>query len=129
MNIWTNGCYDIIHIGHMRLFEYASNLGNLHIGIDADNRVKQLKGYNRPFNTENIRKEFLYGIKYIKSVDIFNNEIELCDLLKKYCIDTIVIGDDYKNKHVIGQDIVSNIIFFPKISNISTSKILCHKNN
>lgn len=128
MNIWTNGCYDILHIGHIKLFEYASTLGDLYVGIDSDQRIKTSKGNDRPFNNQHIRQEFLYSIKYVKSVDIFNNEQELCNLLRFHKIDTIVIGDDYKSKYVIGKDIVSNIIFFPKIKNISTSKILCHKN-
>ena len=127
MNIWTNGCYDIIHIGHIRLFEYAASLGDLYVGIDSDERIKKSKGPDRPFNNQNIRKEFLYSIKHIKFVNIFDNEIEMCRLLRLFKINTIVIGDDYIGKPIIGKNIVSNIIFFPKVENISTSRILCHK--
>lgn len=129
MNVWTNGCYDILHIGHMKLFEYASTLGDLYVGIDSDKRIKQIKGKDRPFNNEENRKEFLQGIKYIKKVDIFDNEIQMCQMLSAYKINTIIIGNDYINKKVTGSDIVENIIFFPKIEQISTSKILCHISN
>ena len=52
MTIWTNGCYDILHRGHVELFEHASSLGNrLVVGIDTDERVRKAKGEMRPFNT------------------------------------------------------------------------------
>lgn len=124
MNIWTNGCYDIIHAGHIRLFEYAKSLGNiLYVGIDSDRRVKQLKGPNRPINNQNNRKLLLSSIKFIDSVDIFDSEYELESLLQKHSIDIIVVGDDYKNKNVVGSKLVKSVIFFPKIPNLSSSEL------
>lgn len=124
MNIWTNGCYDILHIGHIKLFEYAKSLGdNLYVGIDSDNRIKISKGPNRPINNQDQRKLMLSSIRFIDSVDIFDSDNELEALLKKYNIDIIVIGDDYKNRNVVGSSLVKSIIFFPKIPNISSSTI------
>jgi rfaE bifunctional protein nucleotidyltransferase chain/domain len=124
-NIWTNGCFDVLHIGHIKLFEYAKALGNkLIVGIDSDSRVKQLKGNGRPINNEKDRLEFLLSIKYIDQVVIFSSEEDLCNQLIKNHIDTIVIGDDYKHKRVVGQDIIDNIVFFQKIKNLSTTNIL-----
>lgn len=124
MNIWTNGCYDIIHAGHIRLFEYAKSLGNiLYVGIDSDRRVKQLKGPNRPINNQNNRKLLLSSIKFIDSVDIFDSEYELESLLQKHNIDIIVVGDDYKNKNVVGSKLVKSVIFFPRIPNLSSSEL------
>lgn len=123
-NIWTNGCFDILHIGHISLFEYAKSLGdNLCVGLDSDTRVRTLKGNNRPINNENYRKKLLESIKYIDEVFIFNNENDLFTLLKKQNIDIIVVGDDYKNKHVLGSDLVKRVEFFNKIPLISTSNI------
>ncbi len=123
--IWTNGCFDILHIGHIALFEYAKSLGNyLVVGIDSDSRVKQLKGSNRPINNQYNRKKILDSIKFIDKVIIFNNKEELIYNIKQNNIDTIVVGDDYIDKTVIGSDIVSNIYFFKKIINISTSNII-----
>ncbi len=125
MNIWTNGCYDILHVGHIALFKYAKSLGcNLIVGIDSDNRVNKLKGNGRPINNQNDRKEMLESIKFIDEVIIFNTKEEMCDLLIKKNINTIVIGDDYKNKPVTGSDIIEDIVFFKKIGNYSTTNYL-----
>ena len=84
MNIWTNGCYDILHVGHIALFKYAKSLGgNLIVGIDSDDRVNKLKGNGRPINNQNDRKEMLESIKFIDEVIIFNTKEEMCDLLTK----------------------------------------------
>ena len=125
MNIWTNGCYDILHVGHIALFKYAKSLGcNLIVGIDSDNRVNKLKGNGRPVNNQNDRKEMLESIKFIDEVIIFNTKEEMCDLLIKKNINTIVIGDDYKDKPVTGSDIIEDIVFFKKIGNYSTTNYL-----
>jgi len=129
MNIWTNGCFDILHIGHIELFKYASSLGRLHVGIDSDQRVKLLKGLNRPINKQNQRAQLLRSIKYIHTVNIFDDEQTLRSLLVDYDIDVIVIGDDYINKRVVGSDLVNDVLFFPKIPSISTSSIICQLNN
>lgn len=125
MNIWTNGCFDVIHIGHIKLFEYAKSLGqSLHVGIDSDRRVKINKGNDRPVNSQNYRKELLSSIKYIDSVSIFDTDRELENLIKAKNIDIIVVGSDYINRNVIGSDLVKIVKFFDKIPNISTTKIL-----
>lgn len=123
-NIWTNGCYDILHIGHIRLFEFAKSLGDkLIVGIDADNRIKKSKGNNRPINNQEFRKEILQAVKFIDEVYIFYTDDELCNLIKQNNIDIIVVGSDYKYKNVIGSQFSKDIVFFPKTIDISTSKI------
>jgi D-beta-D-heptose 7-phosphate kinase/D-beta-D-heptose 1-phosphate adenosyltransferase len=122
-NIWTNGCFDILHIGHLELFKYAKSLGHtLVVGIDGDSRVKELKGSSRPINNQLFRKSLLESIKYIDRVVVFDTDKELKDHIKNLLIDTIVVGDDYKNKTVIGSE-HANVIFFPKIPNLSSSFI------
>jgi D-beta-D-heptose 7-phosphate kinase/D-beta-D-heptose 1-phosphate adenosyltransferase len=123
--IWTNGCFDILHIGHIKLFEYARSLGDkLIVGIDGDERVKLLKGSNRPINNEQNRKILLESIKYIDSVYIFNSDDALRGLIKNNDVDTIVVGDDYRNRTVIGSEHSRATILFPKIPSASTSSIL-----
>ena len=123
-NIWTNGCYDILHIGHIRLFEFAKSLGGkLIVGIDADNRIKKSKGNNRPINNQEFRKEILQAVKFIDEVYIFYTDDELCNLIKQNNIDTIVVGSDYKYKNVVGSQFSKETLFFPKTIDISTSKI------
>lgn len=122
--IWSNGCYDIVHIGHIRLFQYAKSLGDkLIVGIDSDSRIKMLKGNNRPINSEIHRKIVLESIKYIDEVVIFDSSIDLENYIKMYNINTIVVGDDYKDKKVIGSE-YADVIFFNKIPHISSSVIL-----
>lgn len=122
--IWSNGCYDIIHIGHIHLFQYAKSLGDkLIVGIDSDNRIKTLKGDSRPINCEAHRKIVLESIKYIDEVVIFDSSIDLENYIQMYNIDTIVIGDDYKDKKVIGSQ-YANVVFFNRIPNISSSIVI-----
>lgn len=122
--VWTNGCYDILHIGHIRLFAYAKTLGNkLIVGIDSDNRVKKLKGNHRPYNNQNDRKEFLLSIRYVDNVVIFNDENEMCDLLLQNNISIMVIGEEYKGKKITGEDIIQDIRFFPRIEGFSSTNI------
>jgi D-beta-D-heptose 7-phosphate kinase/D-beta-D-heptose 1-phosphate adenosyltransferase len=131
-NIWTNGCFDILHTGHIELFKFAKSQGlYLFVGIDGDDRVKINKGPDRPINNQLDRKNILESIKYIDEVVIFHNDQELCEFIKLYKIDKIVIGDDYKDKNVVGGHLVKEVVFFPKKPNISSSSIICHlqKNN
>lgn len=124
MNIWTNGCFDILHIGHIKLFEYAKSLGDkLFVGIDSDSRIKQAKGNSRPINTAENRRSILLSIRYIDQVEIFDSDAELRSLLIQNHIDTMVIGDDYKYRNVIGSDLVRSVRFFNRIPDISTSLI------
>lgn len=122
--IWTNGCFDVLHIGHIELFRYAKSLGDrLVVGIDSDRRVKSLKGPSRPINNQNFRKSFLDSIKYIDHVVIFDTDDDLRSHIKNLIVETIVVGDDYKNKTVIGAE-YAKVVFFPKVPDLSTSKIV-----
>lgn len=122
--VWTNGCFDILHIGHIELLRYAKSLGDqLIVGIDSDSRVKELKGTKRPINNQFRRKLFLESIKYVDQVVIFNNESDLRFNIKNLSVDLIVVGDDYKNKRVVGSE-YARVVFFPKIPNLSSSAII-----
>ena len=131
MNIvWVNGCFDVLHIGHIELFKWAKSQGDyLIVGIDSDNRVKKLKGDSRPFNNQNDRLQMLSAIRYIDEVDIFNSEEDLRKMIIKHNVHTIIVGDEYKDKEVIGSENAKEVIFFPKIPNYSTTNILENKIN
>ena len=126
--VWINGTFDVLHIGHIRLFEFASNFGNLFVGVDTDERVKQLKGTDRPFNKLSDRIEFLKYLKNINEVYSFSSDEELETIIKNLDIDYMVIGSDYKNKKIIGSQFVKEIIFFDRIEEYSTTKILQNEN-
>jgi len=126
MKVWVNGTFDVLHIGHIRLLEFASQHGEVRVGTDSDERVKQLKGDTRPFNSLKDRIDFLISIKYVSSVVSFNDNEELVEKIKEYEPDLMVIGDDYQYKAIIGVEFIPKVIFFPKVGFKSTSKILRH---
>jgi rfaE bifunctional protein nucleotidyltransferase chain/domain len=123
--VFTNGCFDILHRGHIELFKYCKSLGDvLIVGIDCDKRVKKLKGDQRPINNELDRKFMLECIKYVNNVFIFKNELELQNLIKVVNPDIMVVGSDYKGKKVIGSEFARNLKFFERINEYSTTKTI-----
>ena len=128
MNIWVNGCFDIVHRGHLELFKFAKQQGKfLVVGIDSDKRVKKNKGPSRPINNEKDRKFFLECIKYIDKVVIFDNDQELRTCVSIYNIDTMIVGSDWRGKQIIGKEYAKRVVFFDRIGDYSTTKILENK--
>ena len=125
--VWVNGAFDVLHIGHIKLLEYAKSLGSVRVGLDTDSRIKMLKGENRPFNTLRDRVDFLHAIKHVNSVAVFDTEERLIDLIKLYEPDYMVIGSDYKDKRIIGREYVKEVVFFDRIADKSTTNILQHE--
>lgn len=124
VRVWVNGTFDVLHIGHIKLLEFASQFGEVRVGIDTDERVKQLKGELRPINCIKDRIDFMNSIKYINSSVSFSTDEELCDRIKEWGTDIIIIGNDYKDKKVIGSHLVKEVIFFDKIDGYSSTKII-----
>ena len=124
--IWTNGCYDILHRGHLELFKYAKSLGDkLIVGIDSDIKVRDSKGDGRPVNNQEDRKFFLESLIYVDDVVIFNTAEELEGRVEAIRPKFIVIGSDYKNKIVVGkQHAKEGVKFFERIGEYSTTNIL-----
>jgi len=127
--IWTNGCFDVLHRGHIELFKYAKSLGGkLYVGIDSDKKVKLDKGDSRPINNIKDRKFTLESIKYIEEVIIFNTTEDLEEVISLIQPDIMVIGSDWKGKTVIGEQHAKQLMFFDRIGNYSTTNILEWKN-
>jgi len=124
VKVWVNGTFDVLHIGHIKLLEFASQFGEVRVGIDTDERVKQLKGELRPINNIKDRIDFMNSIKYVNSSVSFSTDEELCDRIKEWNADIIIVGNDYKDKKVIGSHLVKEIIFFDKIDGYSSTKII-----
>ena len=126
--IFTNGCFDILHRGHIELFTYAKSLGDvLYVGVDSDEKVKLDKSKDRPINTLQDRIFMLQSIKYIDKVIPFDTTKELRDTIKWYRPNIMVIGSDWKNKEVIGDMFADKLVFFDRIGDYSTTKILNNK--
>ena len=122
--IWINGCFDVLHYGHFKLIDYAKSLGDLMIGIDSDERIKQMKGNDRPFHTESQRVFNLMQIRDVDKIVVFDSDDSLRNHLETYKPDIFVIGSDYVDKPIIGGEHAKEILFFQRVDTISTSKIL-----
>jgi D-beta-D-heptose 7-phosphate kinase/D-beta-D-heptose 1-phosphate adenosyltransferase len=119
--ILVNGTFDILHVGHIKLLEYAKSLGDhLTVAIDTDSRIKSKKGPARPVNNEYERKTMLLALKCVDAVIVFGTDEELIDLVKS--CDIMVKGSDYKGKSVIGETYCNQVIYYDRIEEYSSTK-------
>lgn len=125
IKVFINGTFDILHPGHMQLITFASNSGDyLKIAIDSDRRVKTLKGENRPINNQRTRQTMLFHVKGVDEVSIFDSDEELINTVRSYQPDIMIVGSDYKNKNVIGSEYAKRLIFFDRIEEYSSTKVI-----
>jgi D-beta-D-heptose 7-phosphate kinase/D-beta-D-heptose 1-phosphate adenosyltransferase len=125
MKIFVNGTFDILHRGHLELLNYAKGLGDfLMVGIDTDDRVGEKKGPTRPIHNQEERKFFLENLKSVDEVKFFSSDQELEELIKSFQPDIMVVGSDWKGKSVIGSYYASKLIFFDRIGDYATTKII-----
>lgn len=110
MKVFTNGCFDVLHVGHVELLKYCSTLGEVFVGLNSDESVRRLKGPTRPFNNERNRLAILESIKYVNRVYIFEEDTPY-NLIKSIGPDLIVKGGDYKPEEVVGYDLCEVKIF------------------
>ena len=123
--VFVNGCFDILHPGHIELLKFARSLGDtLTVAIDSDDRVSELKGPNRPVNKSDTRAAMLSAIRYVDDVIVFCSEAELDMLIRDYCPDVMVVGSDYKERKVVGSEHAGLLKFFDKIDGFSTTKTI-----
>ena len=125
--VFTNGCFDLLHIGHISLLEQAAKLGDiLIVAINSDDSVKRIKGNGRPITTEQHRARILASISEIDGVILFNEDTPY-ELIKFIKPDVLVKGKDYKIEDVIGKDIVEknggSIELIDIVENVSTTAI------
>ena len=119
----VNGTFDIIHLGHLRLLEYARSLPNSYVLVltDSDCRIKQLKGNDRPINNEYERCSLLFALKSVDRVETFDSDEELIKLIKDFEPDVMVKGSDYQGKSIIGAEYCKEIKFYDRLGNYSTT--------
>jgi len=122
--VFTNGCFDIIHIGHITLLKKAKSLGDiLVVGLNSDESVKKLKGKERPIVPQNERAKILDSIKYVDYVVVFD-ELTPYKVITEIKPDIIVKGKDYKLKEVVGWGIVPKIVRINLVKDRSTTGII-----
>lgn len=119
----VNGTFDIIHLGHLRLLEYARSFPNSYVLVltDSDRRIKQLKGNDRPINNEYERCSLLFALKSVDRVETFDSDEELIKLIKDFEPDVMVKGSDYQGKSIIGAEHCKEIKFYDRLGNYSTT--------
>tara|TARA_B100001250_G_scaffold374909_1_gene362085 strand:- start:2997 stop:3395 length:399 start_codon:yes stop_codon:yes gene_type:complete len=125
IKVFTNGCFDILHLGHLSLLKRCAMMGShVMVGIDSDRRVRQSKGADRPINSEIIRKEFLLNLKWVNDVVIFDSDEELETAIQGYAPDYMIVGSDWQGKRVIGSEHAKILGYFDRIDEYSTTKII-----
>ena len=126
--VFTNGCFDIIHKGHIEYLVKAANLGDiLIVGLNSDKSIKKIKGENRPVQDEKSRALVLASFQFINHVILFDEETPY-ELIKLIEPDVLVKGTDYKKEEIIGYDIVTKkggkVVTIDFIEGYSTSAII-----
>ena len=120
--IFVNGTFDVLHLGHLAMLNFAKSLGNhLVVAIDSDERVCKLKGSSRPINNVVERKVMLENLKAVDSVEIFDTDEDLINIIKT--CDIMVKGGDYKTLPIIGKEFVTVVLFDRSDDYSSTKKI------
>lgn len=119
----VNGTFDIIHLGHLRLLDYARSLPNSYVLVltDSDRRIRQLKGHDRPINNEYERCSLLFALKSVDRVETFDSDEELTKWIKDFQPDIMIKGSDYKGKPIIGAEYCKEIKFYDRLGNYSTT--------
>lgn len=106
--VFTNGCFDIVHQGHINYLSKAKELGTkLVIGLNTDFSVKRIKGSERPINNEDSRALLLAAFEFSDAIILFNEDTPY-ELIKYIQPDILVKGNDYKPEDIIGYDIIKN---------------------
>lgn len=120
--IFTNGCFDVLHKGHVELLKFCKSLGYVTVGLNSDISVSGLKGNGRPVNSQEDRKLILEALKYVDEVILFEEDTPL-RLIQELKPDIIVKGGDYIKTDVVGNEI-AEVIIFNTIQGYSTTNTL-----
>ena len=120
----VNGTFDILHVGHVQMLNYAKSLGEyLLVAIDTDQRVQELKGASRPINNQEDRKCMLLNLKSVDEVVFFNSKEELINIIKEYNPGIMVKGSDYHHSSVVGQANIPQVVFYDRTEHSTTKTI------
>lgn len=122
--VFTNGCFDILHIGHIKYLEKAKQLGDvLIVGLNSDASVRRLKGPTRPVNNENDRAKALASLSFVDYVVIFEEDTPF-NIIKQIRPDVLVKGGDYTIDQVVGREYAKHVSLIEFVEGYSTTKII-----
>ena len=121
--VFTNGCFDILHRGHIELLRYCKSIGkHVVVGINSDESVKSLKGPTRPYFCQEDRKLMLESLRFVNKVVIFSEPTPY-DLISKIKPDVLVKGGDYSISQIVGNELCE-VKIFNYLDGYSTTNIL-----
>jgi rfaE bifunctional protein nucleotidyltransferase chain/domain len=128
--VFTNGCFDVLHLGHVTLLNHCATLGDrVVVGLNSDSSVKKLKGDTRPVNNQDSRAIVLASLENVDAVIIFNEDTPL-ELIKFFKPDVLVKGGDYKENEIVGADVMKSnggkVVVVPLVPGLSSSNIIKH---
>lgn len=127
MIVFTNGCFDVLHTGHVLLLRECQSLAGLYgrviVGLNSDASVRRLKGKSRPINDQWSRGLLLESLKYVDEVIIFNEDTPE-KLLSQLKPDILVKGGDYSVEDIVGKQYVKEVVVFPYVDGYSTTEML-----
>ena len=129
--VFTNGCFDILHLGHLKYLEESKKLGDfLIMAINSDESVKILKGSGRPVNNYTLRSKNLMKLKFVDEVIIFSERTPI-NLIKYLLPDVLTKGGDYKTIDIVGSSVVEKsggkVVVLPFLKGYSTTNIINSK--
>ena len=132
--VWVNGCYDLIHPGHIELLKVGKSLsegGQLIVGLDSDRKIREDKGDTRPINTFDDRKILLESIRYVDLVVGFDTRTELEQLIELYNPDILLDGGDWREHEGVGRNFAKEVRFFNRVGGYSSTEIIerCKRSN
>ena len=126
--VFTNGCFDLIHLGHLEILARSADLGDkLIVAINSDMSIKKIKGNSRPIIKEDSRAKQLAAIEFIDAVILFNEDTpyNLINILKP---DVLTKGGDYKKNDIVGNQLINKeqgeVVIIPLTQGYSTTSIL-----
>lgn len=127
--VFTNGCFDILHLGHVRYLQKAKRFGDiLIVAVNSDSSVRRLKGKGRPIMPQKDRMEILAALECVDYVVLFN-ELTPAKIIRDIKPDILVKGADYKPDEIVGRQFVKELRTIPLVRGRSTSDIICKINS
>lgn len=122
--VFTNGCFDILHKGHVTYLRQAAELGDILIlGLNSDDSVKRLKGPGRPLNSEEDRAEVLAALEFIDYITVFDEDTPF-ELIKSIQPDVLVKGGDYRIDDIVGREFAKKTVVIDFVDGYSTTRII-----